>query len=364
MTSIRPYGMTMPHHAPAQRHFVHQFIDWGRVECRLERYPAIRRTFPLKILKKYGERPPYYCHYMAWRLGTWSEEPLFQRLEELLCCAEALDHWEQEKKSLVNSPNFGEFWSLVWQLQVAEYLRTIGTEVCWTKSGPDLTVTIGKERWFVECYSYRKSFGLFLFLQEELLLKIDPSLRTSYDLCLPFRLPQESDQSLFLDTILSPLLDSTYLVTKKEEAEHQYPVILHEDPSSSLYVYVEGDDTDAYMPGIIPRRVGDPEAYLRVVLQEAVNAKRNSNRLAEHHPNLVATNYVLSVDYQLARNSPRTENSRRTFLESGPNIDVLTVSTAGINERLTREKLKIAGVNSSHQVNRVSLNRIAEISGS
>ena len=355
--------MTMPHYDPTQRHFVHQLIDWDRVKCRLELYPAIGRTFSLEILKKHEERPPYYCHYMAWRLGTWEDESLFQRLEELLCCAEELDHWGHEKKSLVNSPNFGEFWSLIWQLQVAEYLCEIGTEVHWTKSGPDLTAIVGRERWFVECYTYHKSFGLFLFL-EELLLKIDPSLRTSYDLCLPFQLPQGSDRTPFLDTILSPFLAPTYLTIKKREAEQQYPVLLHEGSNSSPYVYVEGDDTDAYMPGIIPRRVGNPEAYLRVVLQEAVNAKQNSNRLVEHHPNLVATNYVLSVDYQLARNSPRTENSRRTFLESGPNIDVLTVSTAGINERLTREKLKIAGINSSYQVNRVSLNRIAERPGS
>ena len=154
-------------HDPAQRHFVHRFIDWDRVGCRLESYPAIGRTFPLKILKKYGERPPYYCHYMAWRLGTWWNESLFQRLEELLCCAEALDHWDHEKKSLVNSPEFGEFWSLVWQLQVAEHLCAIGTEVRWGELWTRLSVTVGGNRWYVECYSYHKSFGLFLFLQEE-----------------------------------------------------------------------------------------------------------------------------------------------------------------------------------------------------
>ena len=349
--------MTMPPHDPAQRHFVHRFIDWDRVGCRLESYPAIGRTFPLKILKKYGERPPYYCHYMAWRLGTWWNESLFQRLEELLCCAEALDHWDHEKKSLVNSPEFGEFWSLVWQLQVAEHLCAIGTEVSWAKSGPDLSVTVGGERWYVECYSYHKSFGLFLFLQEELLLKIDPSLRTSYDLCFPFRLPQKSDEvTQFLNTILSPFLDPSYLTTKKEEAENRYPVPLYEDPNSSLRVYVEGDDIDAYMPDIIPR-VGNPETYLRVALQEVAKAKKKSNCLAKHHPNLVAANCALSMDYQIAKDSPRTKNSS---LDCGPNIDVLAVSAVGIDERLTRETLEVAGTSSSHQVNHVSLNQIAD----
>ncbi len=346
--------MTMPCHYPAQRHFVHRFIDWDRVEYRLKRYPAIGRTFPLSVLQKYDERPPYYCHYMAWRLGTWEDwdGSQFQRLEELLCCAEALDHWDHEKRSLVNSPDFGEFWSLVWQLQVAEYLCGIGTDVSWTKSGPDLTVTVGGECCFVECYSYRKSFGLFLFLQEELLLQIDPSLRASYDLCSPFQLPQNPEgQTLFLNTILSPFLDPTYLTTKKEEAR-QKSVLLYEDPNSSLRVYAEGEDPGA------PGGVGDQEAYLKVVLQEAVKAKQNTNRLTEHHPNLVAVNYALSIDYQLAENSPRTKNSLR--FNSGPNIDVLTVSAVGIDKRLTREKLKVAGINNSRQANYKSLKRIAD----
>ena len=352
--------MTMPPHEPAQRHFVHRFIDWERVECRLKRYPAIGRTFPLKILKRHEESPPYYCHYMAWRLGSWPRESLLQRLEELLCCAEALDHWDHEKKSLVNSPDFGEFWSLVWQLQVAEHLCAIGTEVSWAKSGPDLSVTVGGERWYVECYSYHKSFGLFLFLQEELLPKIDPSLCTSYDPCLPFRLPQESDRTVFLDTILSPFLDPSYLTTKKEEAKNEYPVPLYEDPNSSLRVYVRGGDIEVYMPGIISQKVGNEETYLGVALQEVAKAKKKSNCLAKHHPNLVAANCALSIDYQIAKGSPRTQNSPRPSLDCGPNIDVLAVSAVGIDERLTRETLEVAGTSSSHQVNHVSLNQIVD----
>lgn len=350
--------MTIPHYGPAQRHFVHLLIDWDCVEYRLKRYPAIGRTFPLTVLKKYEEKKPYYCHYMAWRLGTWCDESSLQRLEELLCCAEALDHWDREKESLVKSTDFGTFWSLVWQLQVAEYLCGIGTEVSWTKSGPDLTAAVGGERWFVECYTYHKSFGLFLFL-EELLLKIDKSIRTSYDLWRQFSLPKEEpDQTPFLDTILSPFLEPSYLTTKKEEAKRRYPVLLYEDPnsSSSLRVSVEGDASGEYFP--LDKKLGNEEAYLEVALREAVKAKQGKNRLAEHHPNLVATNYALSVDYQLAK------SSSSSFLDSGPNIDVLTVSAVGIDERLTRKKLAVKGINNSRQVNRVSLNRIVEISGS
>ena len=130
-------GMTTPQHEPAQRQLVHQLIDWERVRYRLERYPAIGRAFPLTTLKERCEKPPYYCHYMAFRLDTWCDESQFQRLEELLSCAVSLTNWKHEK-SLLYSADYAEFWSLVWQLQVAEHLCQVGTDVSWAKSGPDL----------------------------------------------------------------------------------------------------------------------------------------------------------------------------------------------------------------------------------
>lgn len=73
---------------PAQREFVHRLIDWERIRVRCERYPAIRRAFPVPQMQARSEDPPYYCHYMAWRLGTWERETPFQRLDELLVGAE------------------------------------------------------------------------------------------------------------------------------------------------------------------------------------------------------------------------------------------------------------------------------------
>ena len=159
--------MSTPQQKSAQREFVHKQIDWKRVKYRCQQYPAIGQTFTMKMLKKHCESPPYYCHFMSWRLGTWENESLFQRLEDLLCCAKALPNWECEKKSLVGSAEFSDFWSLIWQLQVAEYLCEIGTDVRWGKSGksgksPDLSVKVGDECWYVECYMPHKSFGLLM----------------------------------------------------------------------------------------------------------------------------------------------------------------------------------------------------------
>ena len=61
------------------RYFVHTLIDWNRVRRRLERYPAIRSAFPETMLNESSENAPYYCHYMAWRLGTWDTGEPFRQ---------------------------------------------------------------------------------------------------------------------------------------------------------------------------------------------------------------------------------------------------------------------------------------------
>lgn len=336
----------------AHRQLVRRFVDWELLVRRCSEYPAIGRAFDLDTLKGGFEKPPYYCHYMAWRLGTWESEALIARLEELFLRAESLPNWKYERSLLV-STEFADFWSLVWQLQVAEYLVTIGSEVRWAEAGPDLSVLVGGERWFIECYTPRKSFGVLLFLTE-LLERIDSAVCTDYDLCMPFQLPHGSERAEFLDTVFTPFLIPTYLADAKNAAKKKYPVVLYAHPSSSLRVYVEGDDVDAYTPGIIPNRVGSPEGYLKVALREAANAKRKSNALDQHRPNLVAVNYLLSTDYQLATNLRRTAG-RLLDLEVDPAIDALAVSVVGIDERLTKQALKV--VHGSH----CGLHRIGEL---
>ena len=213
----------------------------------------------------------------------------------------------------------------------------------WGQSGksgksPDLSVKVGDERWYVECYMPHKSFGLLRFL-EELLHKLDSDIRVSYDPCLYFNLPQGFARDQFLDERMSQFRDCTYLEDAKERAKEKSPQVLDKHPESSLYVYVDGDDCDAYIPGIVPNRVGDPKLYVEQVLKEAVNAKKCSNDLAKHRPNLLAVNFLLN-DWQVAKMLPGWLKSL-TLPEIAPNIDVLAVSAVGIAERLDREKLKV-----------------------
>ena len=95
------------------------------------------------------------------------------------------------------------------------------------------------------------------------------------------------------------------------------------------------------MPGIVPNRVGCPERYLEVVLREALEAKRHSNGLRGHRPNLLAVSFLLSKDFQLAEALRGLPAMAQVDPDIGATIDTLAVSTAGINERLSKEKLKI-----------------------
>jgi hypothetical protein len=325
--------MTADMVVPAQRTLVERYISWDRVKERLARYDAVQRSFPLDLLERHRDTPPYFCHYMAWRLGTWSNESFFARLEELLRLAESLPSWGGER-SLLENPDFAVFWALIWQLQVAEHLCSVGTEVRWGNPGPDLSVEVNGRKLFVECYVFRKSFGLRLFL-EEVLGHVGDDIKMDHDYCMPFSLPSDADVEAFLDDALRPFLDEAGLEGLRVQARQTYPVVVVR-PASSLVIYIDGDDPDQYDPTIVPSVTGDPEAHIAVILKEAIGQKTGKNNLVAHRPNLVAVNYLLSSDAQVAFRL-RGLGHRVTLPDS---IDGLAVAPGiGIDQRLSRPQL-------------------------
>lgn len=281
----------------AQQVFVERFLSWDRVRDRLDRFQHIRRAYPLALLEQHRDTPPYFCHYMAWRLGTWNNEGLLARFDHLLGIGEGLPGWADER-TMLQSPDFSVYWSLLWQLQMAEHLLAVGTEVRWNNPGPDLAVTIDGTRIYVECFVFRKSFGIRLFL-EDILGRLSPDIRLDHDYCLPFSLPRDRDATEFLDGALRPFLDDAAIQRLRVDAQTRYPVIVAQ-PASTLVIFLEGADASAYDPTIHQSVTGDPEHHLRVILSEALAQKAGANALAAHRPNLVAVNYLLSTDAQVA----------------------------------------------------------------
>jgi hypothetical protein len=316
----------------AQKVLIDRFISWERVEARLKQYNAINRAFPLTLLKSRINSPPYFCHYMTWRLGVWENESLFERLEELLLHAESLPKWESER-GLLESAEYSDFWSLVWQLQVAEYLSSAGSDVRWCGAGPDLAVTLEKTTLFVECYTYRKAFGLRIFLQD-LLAEVGSDIKLDSNWFLPFILPAELTISEFIDVAVRPFLDEDLIARLRIEALDSYPVKVVE-PGGTLVVYLTGPNDQAYDPSVLSHLTGDPEVYLDLIVKEAIGNKTHSNGLATHHPNLVAVSYLLSAEAAAAIDL----RGVRRPVALGPNIDALGMSLIGIDERLSRTGL-------------------------
>lgn len=328
---------------PAQQQLVSSLLDWGLVQKRLARYPAIAESFPTERLKKRELKAPYFCHYMAWPLGTWQSEELFQRLDQLLEYAQSLPNWARER-GILSDGEFGAFYALVWQLQVAELLGQIGSNVQWNGSGPDLQVTVDGRRLFVECYTYRKSFSDEIYL-EEVLSKLGRGFRVDRQLFRPFSL--SSDKSAEFSRLLSPLLNNCERARLLREAESCYPLVVSTSTDRKVTVYVEGESPEAYTPGVLPQAHGCPDSYLDVALKEGLSAKAKSNDLAGHRPNLVLVNYALSRDVQVAPSLSRTALSLTLEADLGDGLDAVVFSTAGIDAVLTPSALQLAYLGSA-----------------
>jgi hypothetical protein len=286
---------------PAHKTYIERYLDWARVEEQLAHYEHIRRLYPINFLKRCSDRSPYYCHYLAWRLGTWENEQLFEFMDDLFATGTSLKNWDANN-NLLRSCTFDDFWGLIWQLQIAKFFcRKEGVQVEWMKSGPDLKVELGDEMFYVECYTYRKSFGIEEFICE-LFLQLNEQIRIEHIPCIHFSLPNDAHRlEVFLDTLFRPYLDSAFLDAKLKQAELEYPVLLPTPNGvNNLYVYIEGNEPGNYVPGRIPNSTGDPETYLKHSIDEGLNNKRDSNRLGDHHPNLLAVNYLLDVCFQMA----------------------------------------------------------------
>jgi hypothetical protein len=321
----------------AQEFFVQKFLNWEKVRERLDKYPNIRSQFPEKTINSCSHNSPYYCHYMAWRLGVWEGEDFFVYFDQLLENGISIKNWSSKKSQLHNC-DFDDFWGLIWELQVADlFQKTWGTGMEWTTSGPDLKIFTEHGPFYVECYTYRKSFTLLEFI-EELFTQIDYHLRVRHNLFLPVDLPKDTEEiNSFLNSLFQMFLNPDFLAAKLVEAAREYPIPIKVDGYSGLrnvLLCVEGDNPKAYSPMKDPFiGTGDPEQYLCIALKEALNNKRKSNQIEKNRPNLLAVNYLLSPDYQTALGLRKI--NQHMLPDLGEEYDAVLFAAMGIDGRIT-----------------------------
>ncbi len=324
---------------PAHKILVRKYLDWEKVCNRLSRYEYIGKHYNLEALQDCSEKSPYYCHYLAWRLGTWEDEKSFAFFNELLKHGSLLPIWDKKIKDEDPSKRYeyDKFFHFLWELQVAKLFSEIkGVSVEWTLSGPDLKISSNGKTFYIECFTSTKSFGIELFV-EELLRQIHPNIEVLHISCIKFSLPQKSNTETFLDNIFSPYLNPCFIDNKLKEAEKEWPVLLPTPQGiDNFYIYVKGPMQAEYISGRLPNASGIPENYLAVCFKEAIDAKRDSNKLSQHSNVLLAINFLLSTDFQGAANRQKELNElclseEIPLCDFGNAIDGIFFSACGIN---------------------------------
>jgi hypothetical protein len=278
----------------AQAAMVSRSLNWELVEERLKKFPKIGALFPSSRMKRYGDKPPYYCHYMAWRLGTWSTDYFFRRMETLLDVAMGLEGWNKKNNAILWVTEYGGFWSLLWELQVASALHRSGLCVEWTAQGPDLLLTTSWGKVYVECYVLQKRFTPVEYL-ETLLQCAHPSLRVEHTHCVPIDIPSSGGPlDEFLDRTIRPFLNQTWIAElhRKSLTEH---VSIPVAGVTNLRICMKGDPL---RPAGSPFRSGDSAAYLEAVVRETLANKAKSNLPETCRPRILLANYLVSQDYQ------------------------------------------------------------------
>ena len=286
---------------PSHKYFIDKFLDWELVEYRLSKYKNINSHYDLKLFQECSSKSPYYCHYLAWRLGTWKNESIFEFIDHLFEIASSLPNWRTEKH-LLRSQEYSVFWSLVWQMQVASFFyerKKYNVEWFNQSSGPDIKITQRNLIFFIECYNFTKSFGIENLISD-IFTQLNPKIKVEHQLFLRHSLPKSNPElESFLNEIFRPYLDESFLYNKEQEAEKEYPILLPvPEKVNNFYIYLEGNDPDKYIPGKKPMGAGDPSAYLDQMVGEALKNKMNSNKLNEHHPNILAINFLIGADLQ------------------------------------------------------------------
>jgi hypothetical protein len=288
---------------PAHFIFVKQHLNWERARERLHRYRNIAAVFPLAELQKCSDKAPFYCHYLGWRLGTWNSEEWFELFDKLLEISTGLSGWDNGSR-VPGGCEFEHFWGFVWELQTAVFFADhLGLRTEWKKAGPDIQVSVDSTTFFVECTTYRKSFGLEAFIGE-LFRCIDPQIITAHVPFLQFSLPKGKVLGTFLSALFEPYLDPSFLPGKTHEAQRQSPVMLPiPSTATNFYAYLENLDAPHQNTDLnqMLHTAGDPEAFLEIALKEIIDGKRKANDLSRNHPNLLMVNFLPGRDWQMAR---------------------------------------------------------------
>jgi hypothetical protein len=284
---------------------VRRYLQEGKVEQHLKTYDHIRLYYPLDALKKCEDTPPYYCHYLAWRLGT-KPGKMFNKwagfFDGLLANASSLGGWNQgsTKKSSLMDCKFAAFWHFLWELQLAKFFSdSAGAKVEWLDPAPDFKVITNQGDFYVECFVFTRYFELVHFI-EQLCCQVDPRIRVEYPHFRDPGLPNDKADD-FLDEVFS-CLNKNLQPPQGTRGENR--ILFSRD---HFITYLAGDPMNPLPASrVMTMQTGNSQEYLDWAVKEALKSKIDGTSgqlksgLDKSHPHVLAVNFLLSRDAQIA----------------------------------------------------------------
>lgn len=312
------------------RELVHAEIDWDLVSQRLDRFPRIAELFSRRDLMSAAETAPYFCHGMAWRLGTWETEDVFSNLDYLLGAASACPGWMREASSWKRDGRFNAFWGLLWQLQVCECLLEAGFSPSWAET-PDIKCMVGGEAVFIECFSSHGASSDISFIEELVRRRLGGAgeVRRRYWL-------DDTVATSAIEGVSQALLDENRVKRATEEAERAQPVPLYRYQNGGndvLGVLLRG-------PGQYLANTNNAHGQPHWTLQKQLDAaiEKKARQVRGKSPNLVAVSALVGGEVELAL-AMRPDRMPESTTFSASAVEAITVSTVSVTERLSLDRM-------------------------
>jgi hypothetical protein len=297
---------------------------------------------------------------LSLRLALYRNDALLNNFEELIQLASQVPGSKNEFKKWQGRP-YDSYFSLLWQLQVAQFLHASGATLEWNGSGPDLKITYREREFFAECYVHNKRLGMESFIMD-ILSHIDGNLQLTRQHNLAHRQSLQ-DETCILESLLGPLSDAGHMQSCRQKAEIERPVEVSRWPTRTsadevplMRVVLEG--SGEYIPGMNAH--GDPAKTLEAWLKESANAKKDSNNLKDHRPNVVFIQ-CLSIDHASAFDILNKSPIWITDVPMPNNLDMIVWSVCGIDSRLPGSHMVLSLRSADHPVLELTTKRLGPV---
>lgn len=231
--------------------------------------------------------------WLAFRLATYEDDAIFDRIEGLLAAAESLpDYFEEIAQA--GWKEFQTFYARIFELQCFEYLRESGHNVFFKRKSqtgkhPDFILKSCSNLKYIECTCINKT-QTELQIAEDVIKIFDCEIGIHNILNI-----RRNNYKLSMSSVIDALLSISHndIHTSQNTTNIVNAKTIYKNNNISVILPGSGE----YEPQ--ENAHGDPQCTADTMLRELFTAKNTCNGLATYRPNEIMAN-TLNIDFQLA----------------------------------------------------------------